>query len=434
MDQVEFDDRVAFGGWSIDLHPPTGMYAPEAGSKQRYAKGIYHMPYRSLYSRNVSNMLMAGRDISATHVAFGSTRVMATCAVIGEAAGTAAALCGRFGVSPHELSRDHTGDLVSTLLRQDATIVGLPLIDPDDLVGRATITADSTRTDLTVDAPDDRRRLDTDLAVVLPADPRIDVVRVLIDAAVDVELTATLYDTVVGQNDVPELAVATNSTHVPAASKQWVEFRLPFAPAQPHNAFVVLTAAPGVEVYVSDEPTPGVLALVHREVPDDVQEPSRAWDPKPLHRRSVCLQVEPATDAFEPAKVADGYIRPWHGPHMWVSEPVRADRGQALTASWPEPVDIGRIDVVLDDDVNEDLINLHHHTTPFDTIPALAKDFHVDLRVDGTWTEVAAVVENRRRRHRFELPAAVGADALRVVVESTNGAPSAHVIALRAYR
>ncbi|MDP4511221.1 FAD-dependent oxidoreductase [Nonomuraea turcica] len=47
--QTPFEDRIAFGGWSIDLHPPQGMYAKEDGAKQRFADGIYHLPYRSIY-------------------------------------------------------------------------------------------------------------------------------------------------------------------------------------------------------------------------------------------------------------------------------------------------------------------------------------------------------------------------------------------------
>ncbi len=103
--QREFEDRIGFGGWSIDLHPPQGMYAEESGSKHLYMDGVYPIPFRSLYSVNVSNMLMAGRNISATHVAFGTTRVMATCAVLGEAAGTGAALCVKHGVTPRTVAQ-----------------------------------------------------------------------------------------------------------------------------------------------------------------------------------------------------------------------------------------------------------------------------------------------------------------------------------------
>ncbi len=79
--QREFNDRIAFGGWSIDLHPPQGVYSTESGSKHMQPDGINHIPFRSLYSANVSNLLFAGRNISASHAAFGTTRVMATCAL-----------------------------------------------------------------------------------------------------------------------------------------------------------------------------------------------------------------------------------------------------------------------------------------------------------------------------------------------------------------
>lgn len=74
LEQRAFPDTVAFGGWSIDLHPVEGVYAETAGAQQRYTDGTYDIPFRSLYSANVSNLLFAGRDISASHVAFGSTR------------------------------------------------------------------------------------------------------------------------------------------------------------------------------------------------------------------------------------------------------------------------------------------------------------------------------------------------------------------------
>jgi hypothetical protein len=98
LDQVDFEDTVAFGGWSIDLHPVEGVYAETAGAQQRFSNGTYGIPFRSLYSRDVGNLLFAGRNISASHVAFGSTRVMATCATQGQAVGTAAALIARDGL------------------------------------------------------------------------------------------------------------------------------------------------------------------------------------------------------------------------------------------------------------------------------------------------------------------------------------------------
>ncbi|MDR1011427.1 MAG: FAD-dependent oxidoreductase, partial [Opitutaceae bacterium] len=121
-------DAVAYGGWSIDLHPADGLYASVAGSHHVFPKGIYTIPYRCYYSRNINNLFLAGRIISASHVAFGSTRVMCTCALGGQAIGTAAALCKKLGSLPRALG---TGDTLARLqlqlLRDGQHLPGRPL-------------------------------------------------------------------------------------------------------------------------------------------------------------------------------------------------------------------------------------------------------------------------------------------------------------------
>lgn len=95
---------------------------------------------------------------------------------------------------------------------------------------------------------------------------------------------------------------------------------------------------------------------------------------------------------------------------------------------------LGRIEVIADDDVNEDLINLHHHRTPFDTLPTLLRDYRVEaLDTDGGWRVIARTAQNRRRRETHTPAEPVTTSAIRVVVEATNGAASAHVVAVRAH-
>lgn len=137
-----FDDGVALGGWPIDLHPPAGVYSSEKPATQIHVP-LYNVPLRCLYSRNIRNLMFAGRDISASHVAFGSTRVMATCSVIGQAAGTAAALCARGNALPRELRRDGIGELQQQLLKDDAYIIGVSNHDTSDLARGAGVRASS---------------------------------------------------------------------------------------------------------------------------------------------------------------------------------------------------------------------------------------------------------------------------------------------------
>ena len=139
-----FPDAVAIGGWAMDAHPPEGFDRPDLPPNTVLSPpDVYDIPLRSLYSRNVVNLFMAGRNISASYVAFTSARVMATCAVEGQAVGTAAAQCVETGLTPRQLAGDarQIARLQETLLRDDQSIKGRRNQDGSDLARTATVTA-----------------------------------------------------------------------------------------------------------------------------------------------------------------------------------------------------------------------------------------------------------------------------------------------------
>ncbi len=146
----DWEDAVAIGGWGLDEHPPGGFDAtdqrPFVSTK---LPEVYNIPLRALYSKDLSNLFMAGRNASCSHVAFTSTRVMATCAVMGQALGTAAALCGRHGITPRQLyeQKPRLRELQQTLLRDDQTIKNLKHGDPADLAQKAKVTASGATKD-----------------------------------------------------------------------------------------------------------------------------------------------------------------------------------------------------------------------------------------------------------------------------------------------
>lgn len=139
-----FDDAVAYGGWPMDVHIAGGMHdLSRYPSKVYNFEGCYTIPYRCYYSRNIENLMMAGRDISTSKMAFGSTRVMGTCAIGGQAAGTAAALAVKYGETPKEVGERHIRELQQLLLKNDCYIPGFTNEDPDDLARKAVFTAAS---------------------------------------------------------------------------------------------------------------------------------------------------------------------------------------------------------------------------------------------------------------------------------------------------
>ena len=114
-----FDDLVAYGGWSMDDHHPGGIRYPGKPTIFHPAPSPFGIPYRCLYSRNVPNLLFAGRNISCSHAAMSSTRVMATCATMGQATGTAAAIAARRNTSPRGIYHDHLKELKQALMDDD---------------------------------------------------------------------------------------------------------------------------------------------------------------------------------------------------------------------------------------------------------------------------------------------------------------------------
>lgn len=141
-----FEDAIAFGGWSLDEHNPGGIEnISEPPSYFHYHfKNVYEFPFRALYSKNISNLMFAGRNVSQTHIALSSSRIMATCALMGQAVGTAASMCNQKKVLPREIAKKHINELQEVLLREDMFIPKRPANDPNDLAKKASLLFAST--------------------------------------------------------------------------------------------------------------------------------------------------------------------------------------------------------------------------------------------------------------------------------------------------
>lgn len=128
---VAHEDASFTTTWSIDLHrpdPKNSRYFPNQEFKAVTTHILiypYPVPYRCLYSRNVENLFMAGRNISVTHVALGTVRVMRTTGMMGEVVGMAASLCKKYDTTPRGVYRDHLNDL-KALMKEGVNEKGLP--------------------------------------------------------------------------------------------------------------------------------------------------------------------------------------------------------------------------------------------------------------------------------------------------------------------
>lgn len=111
----KFPDGTFTTTWDVDLHFPVRAngFTGEPFQSKADMRGIepYQVPYRCLYSRNVSNLLMAGRNISVTHVALGTVRVQRTTGMAGEVIGMAASICRDHHCTPRDVSEKYFSDL-----------------------------------------------------------------------------------------------------------------------------------------------------------------------------------------------------------------------------------------------------------------------------------------------------------------------------------
>ncbi|MBQ9801705.1 MAG: FAD-dependent oxidoreductase [Clostridia bacterium] len=188
-----FDDVVAYGGWPMDDHNPKGFYANterETASILHPAPSPYGIPYRVLYSKNMENLFFAGRNISATHAAMSSTRVMATCSLLGQAMGNAAAICVREGILPRDVTTSFITELQQMQLDDGIFLPGVKREIPP-LTKRASLDLDDAQAALLLNGVE-RPRSDEEQNMVtlpvggkltfrLPNPEKIDTLRILFD-------------------------------------------------------------------------------------------------------------------------------------------------------------------------------------------------------------------------------------------------------------
>jgi len=360
IEQRQHPDTVAFGGWSIDLHPADGVYSNKPGCTQWHAKGTYGIPYRCLYSKNITNLFLSGRIISASHVAFGSTRVMGTCSHGAQAVAQAAAICHRDRVLPRDVSHgERLTELQLRLQRLGQHLPDVVVADPDDLARQATVSASSTFRLGALPAGGAPVTLDVDRAQLLPLRPgALPRVTVMLDVAERTKLVAEWRVSGKPRNHTPDVVLATTSLALEPGAAQAVTLALDGRAEHTQYGFLCLPANPAVAVHTSDLRVTGLLAVARRRTQDpgaDIGvEVFEIWTPERRPGgRNWAVQVDPPLAGFEPERVIDGVQRPVEQPHAWVA--ALDDREPTLTLHWEQPRTIRRVELRFDVDFDHPL-------------------------------------------------------------------------------
>lgn len=407
--QARFPDAVAYGGWPIDLHPPEGIRTSGPPADMHRLPGPYTIPFRCLYSQNIENLMMAGRNISVTHVALGTTRLMATGGVEGQAVGTAAYICKKHGITPKELCRTRIKELQQLLLRNDCHIPGIENHDPDDLAKSGRVTASSEmsleQTDL-----DSFVRLDGQLGQVFPmSNERLDKTLLYLRSTAKEGRSVTLrLRGAKAWNDTTSEEDIATSTSIIRKGKAWVTFNLQ------------AKLAPGF-YWILLDPTPDVEWGLSKDEPIGVQRTeSGPW--KRLGG-SYLFRTLPPSRPYGARNVISGISRPEAWTNVWISDPS-LELPQNIEIQFKSKAALREVRLTFDTDI-DDLVR----TGP---VPKSVKAYTVSYKALDGWRQVVRVEDNHHRRaiHRFK---EVQTDALKVDILETWGSPSARIYEIRSY-
>lgn len=412
MEQRIFSDAVCHGGWSIDTHPPEGIYTEKEPSTKKHV-GVYSIPYRSLYSRNIENLFMAGRNISATHIAFASTRVMATCALMGQAVGTAAALCLEKNLLPRELGQKAIGELQDRLIKQDVFIVGKKKEEPDDLVPKSNIRGSSVAKIENI-RPNSWLELTESTYFMFPVTEKEASISLLFQNNGEQEtLEIKYWQAERPENYEPGFLIGKERVTIPAG-ESWKGLSL--SNLKKGMVFLELPESSKIRLGTNLWKLTGIATL-RRRIPDE------KWL-KPLSE-NLCFKLSPQVGLYDPSNVGNGYLRPFGLPHLWASDLTEDE--EYLEFEFDKLQRLNSIKIHFNSELDSRIINLR--AAECKAFPTMISEYGIQIFENDIWQEVVTISGNYQRVREHPLKD-ITTSKVRLVFRNTWGSPRYEVFAV----
>lgn len=456
----KWPDGIAYCGWWIDLHIPGGILnKANPGEREDQDDNYKHwirispvsLPLRAYYSRNIENLWMAGRCLSATHVGLGPLRVMLSLGLQGQSVGTAASYALEHNLTPRQTAApdgQHILSIRQILLREDVHLLGVRNCDPKDLALNAVASATSEMA-LDFGEPNTARWavLDCPWAEVMPLTAgRLETAEFYVKnksgqsiaLTAQVEILERIWDRPAGE------PLASVELECPARFEGWLSapFKIDVVPERPYR--LILRGTAEVEWAYGSQNHPGTIAMYlytspggpeerNRKIsslqPDQVNIPAyRHW--RQTLGNCLAVRVTPQSTPFSAKNVNNGNAWPEDLPNLWVSDPAQA-LPQAITIEFAKAVKFNTVQVSFDTNLEANSA----HKTEFWRAPLCANRWRLWALVHGRWERIFDEEGNyqRRRVARFST---VSASGLRLEVLATNGGPAeqqAGVYEIRVY-
>lgn len=441
VEQRTFEDAVAFGGWSIDLHPADGVFSEKPGCNQWHSKGIYQIPYRCLYARNMNNLFLAGRIISATHVAFGSTRVMGTSAYTGQVVGEAAVMCSEKNCTPKDLlSGGFIKQLQSKLIANGHYIPGVKTEDENDLVQRAVISATSTLLLNELPESGEGHTLDESVIQMIPVKAG-SLPGMILHAYADQPTTLDI-ELRTGNNSynyTPEHIIEAKSFPL-HNGRNCIPFSFNAIFKEDGYAFLCLRKNELIKVPRSLYRITGILSLFNsinvavsnygkQQPTEDIGvDAFEFWCPK---RRpageNIAIKFSTPVDVFDADNIRNGITRPTNLPNAWVAD--LHDKNPAINLKWNNPATIKRVELSFDTDFDHPMESVLM-THPENVMPFCVRNYKL---VDDHGNVVYSKEGNYQTRNSIHFEQPLKVSSLTLHLEAPGDYVPASLFEIRCY-
>ncbi len=424
--QRKFQDSIGYTGWPIDIHPPEGYLTNKPGCTHDYLPGITDIPFRCIYSKNISNLFFAGRHISCTHEALGTLRVISTTSIMGQAAGMAASMCIEKGICPDGISKKYINELQVKLLRSDQSIIGAKLLEDNDYSRKSQVSASSEKS-VEMTSPEDFRLLTDSLGLILPIENGLNSISLFMESGEEREVTVDVYLTD-GIKQNYRIGEIYKTFKIIVYEKGWYKFDLDLEKCPGNKIFLMVRRNPYVKLYMEKEKLTGVLGIESDQEVLKYDSNYKTINYAEYMPSTPCFKTKPIQRIYRPEMINNGHIRPFAMPNSWMSDRFKSNQPEWIKLMFDEEKVISKAEIVFNSDLNPRRIVADINHINREMIKAYKL---VAITSEGEIT-VSEETENHMRfvSHTFDKVNAIG---IKLKVYETWGSPYAEVFDLRIY-
>ncbi len=362
IEQRFFYDAVAFGGWAVDLHPGDGVYDSKPGCTQYHSKGIYQIPLRSLISKNITNLFIGGRIMSATHVAFGTTRVMATTAHSGQSIGFGAAQCIKNNILPADLIDENQIKELQQSLNLNGQSIPEVAINQNENLAKKAIISTSSALKLSHLKPDGAwYPLTMGMAQLIPLIAETSYTYSFYFSSKKItSLQVQLRVCKRTGHYTPDVILELKEIQL-VEGEQEVEFSFDATLKTDQYVFITFLKNEEVSIRTSEQRITGIMSLFNgknksvnnngkQTPPDNVGiDAFEFWIPQRRPEgHNLAFTISPALEIYDKDNLCNGFVRPYLGTNAWAAD--FNDEIPKITMTWETVQSIKSIKLFFDTD------------------------------------------------------------------------------------